>query len=106
MKTLFTMLRISAIQLFLLLLLFAPAFAGSKSSPETRLFIQDTRVTGTVTDSQGKKLPGVSILVKNQQGKGTTTNQDGKYNLEVPSDAILIFRFMGFKEMQIGRAHV
>ena len=101
MKTLFTMLRISAIQLFLLLLLFDPTFARSKSSLEMRLQIQDTRITGTVTDAQGRKLPGVSILVKNQQGKGTTSNQEGKYNLDAPSDAVLIFRFIGFKEMQV-----
>ncbi|AOM76024.1 hypothetical protein BFS30_01905 [Pedobacter steynii] len=95
------MLRGSAMPLFLFLLLFDSTFAAGKNAPEMQRGIQDTQVTGTVTDSKGNKLPGVSILVKNQQGKGTTTNQDGRYNLEVPANAVLIFRFIGFKETEV-----
>lgn len=87
--------------LFTILILLGPAFVWSKTAPEKHLVIQDSPVTGTVTDSKGNKLPGVSVLLKNQAGKGTTSNQDGKYTLEVPANAILIFRFIGFKEKEV-----
>ena len=54
-------------------------------------------VSGTVTDSQGIPLPGVSVV---QQGtsQGTSTDFDGKYTLRISSsDATLEFTFIGFE---------
>jgi len=54
-------------------------------------------VSGTVTDSQGVPLPGVSVV---QQGtsQGTSTDFDGKYTLRISSsDATLEFTFIGFE---------
>ena len=64
----------------------------------------DQNVTGTVTDDNGAGLPGVSILIKNTQ-RGTTTDPNGKYKLDVPnSDAIMVFSFVGYasQEVQVG----
>jgi len=51
-------------------------------------------VQGTVTDEDGIPLPGSSVVVK-----GTTTGAvadfDGNYAIEVASDAILVFSYIG-----------
>lgn len=69
---------------------------------------QTVRITGTVTSSEdGMPIPGVSVVVK-----GTTiggiTDPDGKYGLNVPSDAqTLIYSFVGLKTQEVaigGRA--
>ena len=58
-------------------------------------------VSGTVTDSQGVPLPGVSVV---QQGtnQGTSTDFDGKYSLRILSaDATLEFTYIGFETTTI-----
>ncbi|GAB3992599.1 SusC/RagA family TonB-linked outer membrane protein [Spirosoma daeguense] len=56
----------------------------------------DQAVTGTVTDERGSGLPGVSIVVKNTT-KGTTTDPDGKYRIDVANgQATLVFSFLGY----------
>src|SRR5215204_970756 len=57
-------------------------------------------VRGTVTDNQGQPIPGVSISVKGSS-TGTTTNEQGKFSLEVPTGGILIFSYVGFTSQQI-----
>jgi TonB-dependent starch-binding outer membrane protein SusC len=59
-------------------------------------------VTGVVTDAQtAEPLPGVNIILQGTQ-TGTTTNAAGRYSLEVPSlDGTLIFRFVGYRTMEI-----
>jgi len=56
-----------------------------------------TTVKGTVTDSKGGGLPGVSIVVKGTT-RGTTSNSDGSYALALPTaEATLIFSFVGYE---------
>ncbi len=58
-------------------------------------------VKGTVTDSNGETLPGVTVVVKGTT-IGTTTDMDGNYTLEVPSDdAILQFSFVGMETIEL-----
>jgi TonB-dependent starch-binding outer membrane protein SusC len=67
----------------------------------TMLFAQQTiNVTGKVTDEQNLGLPGVTILVKGTQ-TGTITDFDGNYSLEVPSNATLVFSYIGFLTREI-----
>ena len=55
---------------------------------------QQIEVRGTVTDAQtGEPLPGVNIVVEGTT-TGTTTDMDGNYSFEVPSDATLVFSFV------------
>lgn len=62
---------------------------------------QKLTVSGTVTDSNGMPIPGVNIIVKNTN-KGTQTDFDGKYNLQVTSsDAVLVFTFVGLKTQEL-----
>lgn len=62
---------------------------------------QPHAVSGKVTDPSGIELPGVTVVVK-RTTLGTTTGADGKYSLaNVPSDAILVFSFVGMKTQEI-----
>lgn len=63
---------------------------------------QTTEIRGTVRDSTGATLPGVSITVKNQNSIGTTTDLNGKYILDVPSpDVTLVFSIVGYESQEI-----
>lgn len=62
---------------------------------------QKRAIFGKVTDSSGGPLPGVSVVVKGTT-IGTITDSDGKFSLQVPSDAkILSFSFVGMKSLEI-----
>jgi len=62
---------------------------------------QQKTISGTVTDSGGEPLPGVSIVVKGTT-QGTVTNADGEYTLtNVSSDATLVFSFVGMKTLEV-----
>lgn len=65
---------------------------------------QQKTVSGTVLDSGGQPLPGVTVVVKGTT-QGTVTNMDGNYSISNLSDeAILVFSFVGMKttEMVVG----
>ncbi len=49
-----------------------------------------TKVTGTVTDSNGEPLIGVSVLVKGTQF-GAQTNIDGEYSINASQGDVLMF---------------
>ncbi|MDM1295916.1 TonB-dependent receptor [Sphingobacterium sp. N143] len=59
-------------------------------------------INGRVSSSQdGKALSGVSIRLKNSS-IATSTDQDGKYSLTVPSgQGVLVFTFVGFKSQEV-----
>ncbi|HSF54920.1 MAG TPA: SusC/RagA family TonB-linked outer membrane protein, partial [Algoriphagus sp.] len=60
----------------------------------------DLQVQGTILDSTGEPLPGVNVVIKGTS-TGTVTDLDGKYTLNVPSDAVLVFSFVGFTSQEI-----
>lgn len=67
------------------------------------LYAQTRVVSGTVTSAEtGEGMVAVTISVKGT-GIGTTTNQDGKYTLEVPSEegGILVASFVGMKTVEV-----
>ena len=53
-------------------------------------------VNGSVTGEDGIPLPGVNVL-ENGTNRGTVTDFDGKYTLEVSSGNSLTFSYIGFK---------
>lgn len=59
---------------------------------------QGKKVTGTVSDANGP-LIGVNVMVKGTS-TGTITDVDGNYSLEVPQNAVLIFKYIGFNPME------
>jgi TonB-dependent starch-binding outer membrane protein SusC len=57
--------------------------------------IQQTKISGRVTNNKGEPLPGVSIVVKGTN-IGTITSAEGTYQLsKVDNDATLVFSFVG-----------
>ena len=56
---------------------------------------QTLRVSGTVRDSKGTPLPNVSVTVKLDNSKRTTTDSEGKFALETPQQAVLVFTLTG-----------
>lgn len=64
------------------------------------LYAQDITVTGKVVDDQNIVLPGTDVIIKGTT-KGATTNFDGEFTIDAPSDAILIFSSLGFAKKEI-----
>ena len=62
-------------------------------------------VNGVVTESAtGMPIPGANIIVKGTS-KGSTTDFDGKYTLNTVEEGdVLLFSFLGFKEVEIAYA--
>ena len=67
------------------------------------------KVTGTVTDADDKTtLIGVNIIVKGTS-EGTTSDFDGNYSIEVPSEnSVLVFSYTGYptQEITVGNKRV
>lgn len=63
---------------------------------------QQETITGTVLDAEsGETLPGVNILIKGTT-TGTSTNQDGEFELTVPSlQDTLVASFVGYQTREI-----
>ncbi|WP_109831751.1 SusC/RagA family TonB-linked outer membrane protein [Reichenbachiella versicolor] len=61
---------------------------------------QKATVTGNVTSADdGSGLPGVSVIIKGTS-KGTVTNIDGNYSIEAEENDILVFSFIGMKQVE------
>ncbi|RYY29582.1 MAG: TonB-dependent receptor [Sphingobacteriaceae bacterium] len=66
------------------------------------VFAQNKTITGTVTDaSNGQTLPGVTIRVKNNTNKISTTDLNGKYSISADAGSALIFSYIGFADQEI-----
>jgi len=52
-------------------------------------------VSGTVSDSDGNPIPGVSIVEKNTTN-GTVSDFDGNFQLSVGENAVLMFSYIGY----------
>jgi TonB-linked SusC/RagA family outer membrane protein len=61
---------------------------------------ENYKITGTVVDENGDTLFGVSIAVKGTT-KGTITDLDGKFSLDVKSNETLIVSFIGMIPQEI-----
>lgn len=67
-----------------------------------KIIVQVHTVTGKVIDkTTGEPLPGVNILIKGTT-KGTVTNLDGKFSLDLPNlEVTLVFSFMGYQTQEV-----
>ena len=58
-------------------------------------------VQGTVRDETGGGLPGVSVVIKGTT-RGTTTNTEGKFELDTPDEpTTLVFSFVGYASQEV-----
>jgi TonB-linked SusC/RagA family outer membrane protein len=60
----------------------------------------DKTITGKIVDDTNSPLPGVSIVLKGTQ-RGTVTDGNGQYRIEVPDKATLIFSYVGYLAQEI-----
>jgi TonB-linked SusC/RagA family outer membrane protein len=58
------------------------------------------KLTGSVTDSTGQPLVGVTIKVKGTS-LGTVTDAQGNFSLEVPDNAILVVSYIGYNTKEV-----
>lgn len=80
------------------ILLFMLVWIGTTSIA----FGQTKKVTGSVQDQKGEGIPGVSISIKGDANRGTTTDGTGKFNLiGVDNKTILKFSSVGFESQEI-----
>lgn len=64
---------------------------------------QDKSISGKVTADDGTALPGVNVIIKGTT-RGTNTDSEGNYRINVPANARLLFSYVGFvsQEFAIG----
>ena len=89
--------------LFYVVLLATFHVFGTIHSANGNFWLQKT-VTGKVTSSaDGLPIPGATVAVKGE-GRGTMTDFEGDYSIEVSEDDVLIFSYVGFetKEVAVG----
>jgi iron complex outermembrane receptor protein len=64
--------------------------------------LAQTSVSGKVTSgADGNVVPGVSIILKGDPGKGTLTDSNGLFTLSAKTDDVLIISFIGFKTKEV-----
>lgn len=57
-------------------------------------------INGTVSDTEGAPLPGVSVVIKGST-TGVSTDFDGNYNITAGPDATLLFSYIGYASLEI-----
>ncbi len=60
---------------------------------------EDKQITGQVKDKKGNSIPGASVQIKGTS-RGVTTDGQGRFNLKVPGDAVLVISGIGFKRLE------
>lgn len=85
----------------ILSLAFLLLFTGNGFAETTDTRQNTIRVGGTITSSaDGMPLIGVSIVIKGT-AEGTVTDMDGNYTINVPSNATLVFSYIGYTTQEI-----
>lgn len=81
-----------------------PTASVSITKPET---VADP-ITGTVKSQTGEPLPGINVVIKNTQ-KGTSTDANGRFTIDAPTNAVLVFSGIGFATQEVpvnGRSRI
>ncbi|WP_372920243.1 SusC/RagA family TonB-linked outer membrane protein, partial [Salegentibacter sp.] len=63
-------------------------------------FAQDRTITGTIVDGNDIPVPGASVLIKDSS-RGTMSDFDGNFELNVSDGEILVISFLGFLTQEI-----
>ena len=74
----------------------------TKNDVPTETSIQQAKrwINGTVTDTNGEPLVGVTIALQGTT-TGTTTDVNGKFSLEAPGNAILRVSYIGYNTIEL-----
>lgn len=60
---------------------------------------QTTAVNGIINDENGMPIPGATILIKGTT-KATSTDFDGKFKIDAPSNGVLSISFIGYATLE------
>jgi TonB-linked SusC/RagA family outer membrane protein len=63
-------------------------------------FIMAQQIVGSISDNEGSKLPGVSVLEKSTTN-GVVTDFDGNYSIDVQPGSILVFSYLGYTTHEV-----
>jgi len=80
------------------------AMAGVYTPPAGNEIADTTgiEIRGTVTDTLGNMIPGVTIMLKGNPKVGTVVDPNGKFLLVIPSKvSVLSFKMMGYEPQEI-----
>lgn len=80
----------------LLICLFS--FLGNKAGAQGTARIT---VSGTVSDTLNRGIPGATVMVLGNTKLGTQTDENGKFSIEVNEGAVLRITYIGFKEQRV-----
>ena len=58
------------------------------------------QISGIVKDMDGVPLIGATVMLKNVQGVGTSTNERGEFQLEVHKGDTLLVSILGYAEQE------
>ncbi|WP_343702667.1 TonB-dependent receptor [Chitinophaga sp.] len=61
---------------------------------------QSKRIKGRVRDNAGAPVPGASVQIKGTT-KGAVSDAEGRFELEVTDDAVLVIGMMGYKRLEL-----
>ena len=82
--------------LLLSLFLLASHDAHSQANPSSRITI-----TGTIKDSTGALLHGTNVTVRGNTKIGTTSDENGRFILDVPPGSVVEFSSVGYETVSI-----
>ncbi len=71
-------------------------------------YAQNQKVSGVVSATTGESVIGAGVLIDGTT-TGVTTDVDGRYTIEVPKNAVLVFSSIGYKTLKVkvdGRSKV
>lgn len=66
----------------------------------THVVLQQNIVQGSVSDTTGKPLSGVSVLIKGES-KGTITNEEGIFQINADVGDVLQFSYIGYRNEEV-----
>lgn len=91
------------ILLAVLILGWTPRNAAAADNLSVSIVNQNGKVTGVVNDETGYPLIGVAVMVKGTS-QGVVTDIDGKFSIDAPADATLVFSYVGMLPVEIALA--
>jgi TonB-linked SusC/RagA family outer membrane protein len=77
-----------------------PILAAPLVTTSTRHQAVAGPVSGRIVDEKGAGLPGVNVIVKGTT-TGAQTDADGRYTIQVPDNATLVFSFVGYASQEV-----
>jgi Outer membrane receptor for ferrienterochelin and colicins len=75
----------------------------ANTAKESLLIVQQSqrKISGVVKDKSGETIIGANISVKGYPSKGTITDLNGKFELQVPDNATLVVSYVGYIVQEI-----